>query len=158
MATVVEAYRDAGLPVNERVSDLLARMTVDEKIAQLGSVWSFELFRTEDTSGEAPYLATELGVAFTRGIQGPDLGTGVAATAKHLVGHGLAEGGLNQAPAHAGWRELRDEQLLPFEAAVRTAGLAAVMPAHPQGDRPPHPPTHQLPPTIPPDARGLARG
>ena len=36
-----------------------------------------------------------------------------------MVGHGLAEGGLNQAPAHIGERELRDEQLFPFEAAVR---------------------------------------
>ena len=46
-------------------------------------------------------------------LQGDDLADGVAATAKHLVGHGLAEGGLNQAPAHVGPRELRDEQLLP---------------------------------------------
>ena len=42
-----------------------------------------------------------------------------------MVGHGLAEGGMNQAPAHVGPRELRDEQLFPFEAAVREAGLAS---------------------------------
>ena len=48
-----------------------------------------------------------------------DLATGVAATTKHKVGHGLAEGGMNQAPAHAGERELRDEHLLPFEAVAR---------------------------------------
>ncbi len=47
-----------------------------------------------------------------------------------MVGHGLAEGGLNQAPAHVGPRELRDEQLVPFEAAVREAGLACMMPAY----------------------------
>ena len=47
-----------------------------------------------------------------------------------MVGHGLAEGGLNQAPAHVGPRELRDEQLFPFEAAVRHAGIASVMPAY----------------------------
>ena len=46
-------------------------------------------------------------------------GTASLATGKHMVGHGLAEGGLNQAPAHIGPRELRDEQLFPFEAAVR---------------------------------------
>ena len=56
-------------------------------------------------------------------MQGDDVATGVVATGKHMVGHGLAEGGLNQAPAHAGPRELRDEQLVPFEAAVREAGL-----------------------------------
>ena len=64
-------------------------------------------------------LAAELGVAYVSALQGDDLADGVLATGKHLVGHGLAEGGMNQAPAHIGPRELRDEQLLPFEAAVR---------------------------------------
>ena len=86
--------------------------------------------RVEETYGEDPYLATVLGVAYTRGMQGDDIATGVVATGKHLVGHGLAEGGLNQAPAHVGPRELRDEQLLPFEAAVRLAGMACMMPAY----------------------------
>ncbi len=253
MTTIEARYRDASLPIEQRVADLLARMTLDEKIAQLGSMWSFELFRSEseldpdllrvrlasgigqisrvagatnldapgaaaagneiqrflvgetrlgipailheetlhgllargatsfqqsigaaaafdpelveaiattirrrmlaiggrlalapvlditrdprwgrveETYGEDPYLATELGVAYVRGMQGPDVATGVVATGKHLVGHGLAEGGLNQAPVHLGPRELRDEQLLPFEAAVRIAGLASMMPAY----------------------------
>ncbi|MEW6224393.1 MAG: glycoside hydrolase family 3 N-terminal domain-containing protein [Chloroflexota bacterium] len=86
--------------------------------------------RIEETYGEDPYLATVLGIAYVRGLQGPDLSRGVAATGKHMVGHGLAEGGLNQAPAHVGPRELRDEQLLPFEAAIRAAGMASVMPAY----------------------------
>jgi beta-glucosidase len=252
--TMIDArYRDAGLPVDERVADLLARMTLEEKLAQLGSLWSFELFRSEteldpalvrgrladgighvsrvagatnldaadaaeagnaiqrflveetrlgipailheetlhgllargatsfqqsigaaaafdgalveaiattirrrmqavgasvalapvlditrdprwgrveETYGEDPYLAAALGCAYVRGLQGTNLEHGIAATAKHFVGHGLAEGGLNQAPAHAGPRELRDEQLLPFEAAVRDAGLASIMPAY----------------------------
>jgi beta-glucosidase len=253
MTTIQARYRDADLPIDVRVADLLARMTPAEKLAQLGSLWSFELFRSEteldperlrdrladgigqvsrvagatnldpagaaeagnaiqrflvgetrlgipailheealhgllardavsfqqsigagaafdpelveaiaatirrrmlaiggrlalapvldvtrdprwgrveETYGEDPYLATVLGVAYTRGMQGNDIATGVVATGKHLVGHGLAEGGLNQAPAHAGPRELRDEQLLPFEAAVRLAGMACMMPAY----------------------------
>ena len=36
-------YRDASLSVDERVDDLLAQMTIDEKLAQLGSVWVFQL-------------------------------------------------------------------------------------------------------------------
>jgi len=36
-------YRDASQPVDERVLDLLARMTVDEKLAQLAGVWSTAL-------------------------------------------------------------------------------------------------------------------
>jgi beta-glucosidase len=86
--------------------------------------------RIEETYGEDPYLATELGLAYIDALQGADLRDGVVATAKHMVGHGLAEGGLNQAPAHIGPRELRDEQLLPFEAAVRLSGIASVMPAY----------------------------
>ncbi len=86
--------------------------------------------RIEETYGEDPYLAAAMGIAYVRGLQGPDLTAGVAATGKHLVGHGLAEGGLNQAPVHVGPRELRNEQLYPFEAAVREAGLVSVMPAY----------------------------
>lgn len=41
-------YRDPARPVAERVRDLLARMTLEEKIAQLGSAWVYELF--EDTA------------------------------------------------------------------------------------------------------------
>lgn len=251
MATTLR-YRDASLPIDDRISDLLERMTIEEKLAQLGSIWAFELLvdgrldrskadavladglgeitrvagstnldateaaevsneiqrylleetrlgiptivheeslhgllsrdapcfqqslgaaaswdpsladgvaatirrrmlatgarhslapvldiardprwgRIEETYGEDPYLAAVMGTAYIRGLQGPDLSEGVIATGKHMVGHGLAEGGLNQAPAHLGRRELNDEQLLPFEAAIRTAGLASVMPAY----------------------------
>ncbi len=43
MATTQAIYRDADLPIEVRTADLLGRMTVEEKVAQLGSVWSFEL-------------------------------------------------------------------------------------------------------------------
>jgi beta-glucosidase len=271
MTTIDARYRDAGLPVDVRVTDLLSRMTLDEKLAQLGSLWSFELFRSEteldidrvrdrlaegigqvsrvagatnldataaaeagntiqrflveetrlgipailheetlhgllargatsfqqsigaaaafdpelveaiaatirrrmlaigarlalapvlditrdprwgrieETYGEDPYLAAVLGCAYVRGIQGDDLAVGVAAMAKHFVGHGLAEGGLNQAPAHVGPRELRDEQLLPFEAAVRAAGIAGIMPAYGDVDGVPCHASHELLTTI----------
>jgi beta-glucosidase len=246
------AYRDATLPVAERVADLLARMTPEEKIAQLGSAWVFQLAdrdhlnperapellrdglgqvtrisgassldaraaaalanevqrhlatetrlgipaivheeicsglmardatifpqaigvastwqpelmsaladavrvqmraigahqglspvldicrdprwgRTEETFGEDPHLVACMGMAFVRGLQSDDLTAGVVATAKHFVGYGAAEGGLNWAPAHLGERELRDVYLHPFEATVRTAGLRSVMNAY----------------------------
>ena len=37
------SYRDATRSIDERVADLLGRMTLDEKLAQLGSAWVFEL-------------------------------------------------------------------------------------------------------------------
>jgi beta-glucosidase len=247
-ARAVEPYLDATLPIDARVEDLLARMTPEEKLAQLGSVWVFELLeggeldpakagahlgagigqitrvagatslerpavaalanaiqrflvertrlgipaivheeclhgfvardaicypqaigmaaawdpelvetlarglgrelraagaqqglapildvardprwgRIEETYGEDPYLVAELGVAYVRGLQADGA---VLATGKHMVGHGVPEGGLNRAPAHIGPRELRDVFLLPFEAAVR-AGMRSMMHAY----------------------------
>jgi hypothetical protein len=37
-------YRDPTRSPEERAQDLLGRMTLDEKLAQLGSLWSFEVF------------------------------------------------------------------------------------------------------------------
>ena len=104
--------------------------------------------RIEETYGEDPYLASALGCAYIEALQGPDLAQGVLATAKHMVGHGLAEGGRNQAPAHVGTRELRNEQLVPFEAAIRHAGIASVMPAYCEVDGVPCHASHELLTTI----------
>lgn len=41
-----DTYRDPGLSIEHRVDDLLDRMTLDEKLAQLGCVWSTQLVRT----------------------------------------------------------------------------------------------------------------
>jgi beta-glucosidase len=86
--------------------------------------------RTEETFGEDPYLVARMGVAFVRGLQGDGLISGVIATAKHFVGYGAPEGGMNWAPAHIGARELREVHLHPFEAVVRLAGLRSIMNAY----------------------------
>jgi len=39
----MDRYRDPDLPTDERVADLLGRMTPGEKLAQLGAVWSLAL-------------------------------------------------------------------------------------------------------------------
>ncbi|GGO30002.1 beta-glucosidase [Microbispora rosea subsp. aerata] len=83
--------------------------------------------RTEETYGEDPYLVARMGMAFIQGLQGDRLAEGVIATAKHFVGYGASEGGLNWAPAHLPPRLLREVYLHPFEAAVREAGLQSVM-------------------------------
>ena len=90
--------------------------------------------RLEETYGEDPLLVSAMGLAFIRGLQGDDLGEGVVATAKHLVGYGASEGGMNWAPPHIGRRELCDVHLRPFEHAVRDGGLASVMNAYSELD------------------------
>ena len=90
--------------------------------------------RTEETYGEDPYLVSRMGVAAITGYQGnhsPFIDAQhVAATTKHFAGHGAPEGGRNIGPVHVSEHELRDMHLRPFEAAVREAGVAAVMPAY----------------------------
>lgn len=86
--------------------------------------------RTEETFGEDPYLASRMGVAYVRGLQGPDLKQGIVATGKHFVGYALSEGGMNMAPVHLGQRELREVFLVPFEAAVKEAKVASIMNAY----------------------------
>ncbi|RJP69457.1 MAG: beta-glucosidase [Candidatus Abyssobacteria bacterium SURF_17] len=86
--------------------------------------------RTEETFGEDPYLASRMGVAYIRGLQGTDLKHGIVATCKHFVGYAMSEGGLNWAPVHLGQRELHEVFLVPFEAAVKEANVASVMNAY----------------------------
>lgn len=249
MSIAQAKYRDAALPIDERVDDLLARMTLDEKIAQLGCLWTTTLVRddrfdaefaaakmphgigqvtrigastglrpresaalmndiqrvalertrlgipvivheetvggycardatvfpqgiglaatwnpvlveqvagvirdqmlavgarlglapvldiardprwgrVEESYGEDPVLSGTIGVAYVRGLQTADLRGGVVATAKHFLGYSLSEGGRNWNPVQLGPRELREVYAEPFAAAIREAGLGAIM-------------------------------
>lgn len=86
--------------------------------------------RVEETFGEDPYLVTRMGVSFVRGLQGDDWREGIIATAKHFVGYGMPEGGMNWAPVHIAPREMHETYLLPFEAAVKEANLQSLMNAY----------------------------
>ncbi len=86
--------------------------------------------RVEETFGEDPYLVSRMGASYIRGIQGKDWRRGIVATAKHFVGYGFSEGGMNWAPAHIPRRELNEVFLLPFETAVKEGGIAAIMPGY----------------------------
>lgn len=60
-----DTYRDTGLSIEHRIDDLLGRMTLTEKLAQLGCVWSTQLVRADpsDPSGASAFsveAATEL--------------------------------------------------------------------------------------------------
>lgn len=83
--------------------------------------------RVEETYGEDPVLSGALGVAYVRGLQTDDLRDGVVATGKHFLGYAMSEGGRNWGPVQLGPRELREVYAEPFAAAIREAGLAAMM-------------------------------
>ncbi|WP_156288224.1 glycoside hydrolase family 3 protein [Oceanobacillus salinisoli] len=77
--------------------------------------------------GESPELVSELGIAYTKGLQS----TGVAATAKHFPGHGDTD-----VDSHLGLPEvphdkdrLLEVELYPFQQAM-DAGIDAIMTAH----------------------------
>lgn len=88
--------------------------------------------RIEETFGEDPYLAGEMGVAAVEGLQGTNkadkLGPGkVFATLKHLTGHGQPESGTNVGPANISERALRENFFPPFEQVVKRTRIQAVM-------------------------------
>jgi beta-glucosidase len=63
-------YREPAAPIDERVADLLGRMTLDEKLAQLTSRWSYEVLVRESFDES---LATErigLGIGHITRVSG----------------------------------------------------------------------------------------
>jgi beta-glucosidase len=86
--------------------------------------------RTEETYGEDPFLASRMGVAAIEGLQGdsPLIDRHhVVATAKHFAVHGQPEGGTNTAPGNYSERIIRENFLVPFQAAVEEAKVGSVM-------------------------------
>lgn len=73
--------------------------------------------RGEEGFGEDAYLVLVFACAFITGLQKE----GIAATAKHFAGYGVENQDLEF---------FRNETLLPFEAAIKTAGVKAIMPGY----------------------------
>ena len=84
--------------------------------------------RVEETMGEDPVLAGELGSAMVKGLGGGDLSRpwSTIATLKHFIGYGTTESGQNGGITVAGSRELRESFLPPFKKAI-DAGALSVM-------------------------------
>lgn len=84
--------------------------------------------RVEETMGEDPVLAGELGSAMVKGLGGGDLSKpwSTIATLKHFIGYGTTESGQNGGITVAGSRELRESFLPPFKKAI-DAGALSVM-------------------------------
>jgi beta-glucosidase len=87
--------------------------------------------RTEETTGEDPYLTARLGVAKVKALQGnsdkPD-SNHVAANLKHLGAHGQSEGGNNAGPVFVSERWLREVNFPAFKAAIMEGKALGVMP------------------------------
>lgn len=83
--------------------------------------------RVNETYGGDPTLSAAMSCAYVAGLQGENLSTGVAATAKHFLGYSQTVGGLNLTRTQADARELREVFAKPFEAAIRKAGIRTVM-------------------------------
>ncbi len=100
--------------------------------------------RVEETYGEDPVLVGTLGAAYVRGLQTDDLRHGVVAAGKHFLAYAMSEGGRNWGPVQMGPRELREVYAEPFAAAIRDAGLVAVMNSYASVDGLPCAGSHQI--------------
>src|SRR5262252_321022 len=65
-------YRDAKLPMEQRIDDLLSRMTLEEKVAQLESLWENRAFhkdpKTLITDDQGNFLPERAANLFKDGI------------------------------------------------------------------------------------------
>ena len=87
--------------------------------------------RGQETYGEDPTLTSRMGVAFVRGLQGPDPRyLKVAACAKHYAVHSGPEKLRHEFNAVASPQDLRETYLPAFKALVQEAHVEAVMCAY----------------------------
>ncbi|KAI1369789.1 glycoside hydrolase family 3 protein [Xylaria arbuscula] len=82
--------------------------------------------RVEETYGEDPYLAGEMGHAYVKGLQSLN----VTAMVKHFAAFASPEQGVNTAPVHGGERELRTTYLPPFKRAIIDGNAFSIMSAY----------------------------
>lgn len=85
--------------------------------------------RVVESTGEDPYLNAEFSRAFVKGYQGDELGTDpmrIAACVKHFVAYGLSQGGREYNTVDVSERELLENHVSGFEAAIE-AGVEMVM-------------------------------
>ncbi|CAK7234751.1 hypothetical protein SBRCBS47491_009055 [Sporothrix bragantina] len=90
--------------------------------------------RTQEGWGEDKVLTTHMGVAFSRGLSkdgalaDPDA---VVPVMKHFAAHGSPASGRNTAPFHGlGKREIIQELMMPFQAAIELGSVRGVMMAY----------------------------
>lgn len=139
-ATIFPTQLAAACSWNKDVLEEMGRVTARE-VATDGLHWTFSPVlclgrdprwgRIDETFGEDPYLAGELGAAIIRGYQGDSLDSdeSILACAKHYIGYGEAVGARDACDTQMTYRKLRDTFLPPFKKAI-DAGCATVMTAY----------------------------
>lgn len=87
--------------------------------------------RGHETYGEDPYLTGKLGVAYVKGLQGPDHeNLKAAACAKHFAVHSGPEALRHHFDAKADAHDMYDTYLYAFARLVKDAGVESVMGAY----------------------------
>ena len=81
--------------------------------------------RVEETFGEDPYLASQMGVAVVRAFER----RGVVTTPKHFVANS-GDGGRDSYPVEASRRWMEELYLPPFRASIVDAGARSIMAAY----------------------------
>jgi beta-glucosidase len=81
--------------------------------------------RVEETYGEDPFLASEMGVAFVSAFEN----MGVITTPKHFVAN-VGDGGRDSYPIHFNERFLEEIHFPPFVACIERGGSRSIMTAY----------------------------
>ncbi len=139
-ATIFPTQLTAACSWNRELVREMGRVTARE-VATDGLHWTFSPVlclgrdtrwgRVNETFGEDPYLAGELGAAIIEGYQGDGLDSdeSILACAKHYIGYGEAVGARDACDTEMTCRKLREVFLPPFRKAV-DAGCATFMTAY----------------------------
>ena len=122
------------------IAEEMGRVTARE-VASDGLHWTFSPVlclgrdtrwgRVNETFGEDPYLAGEMGYAIVKGYQGDSLDApdSILACAKHYIGYGEAVGARDAIDTQMTYRKMKEVFLPPFKRAV-DAGCATFMTAY----------------------------
>lgn len=128
-----------GAANDEELTERIGRVTAEEMYAT-GIRWTFaptvglpfneRWGRTYECFGEEAELVSRIGAAYVRGFQGGNAEKAVVATAKHYIGEGQTENGINQGNVSMNTAEfealLNSSLLEPYKAAIK-AGARSVM-------------------------------
>lgn len=134
--------QDVAGAIGAEVRDLHALSRQTGRMGRIGTgldTWSpnINIFRDprwgrgQETYGEDPFLTARVGVAFVRGIQGPDPDLPqVIATPKHFAVHSGPESTRHSANVFVSRHDLEDTYLPAFRAAITEGRAGSVMCAY----------------------------